>query len=171
MEELNSLQYHENQPLEFYCEECKVLICHTVCSVVSHNKHTTTDTQKACAVKVHTMRMPEALEKVKVETVIYEDKIRKQTELRDGRKNEILSTEKKITDDVEGFIHDSRQHESTVKAKFAEIQEAQQKHHHESSLENFEIVLTQLKSCFERDESILQRNLTEEILQSHLAVR
>ena len=78
---------------------------------------------------------------------------------------------KKITDDVEGFIHDSRQHESTVKAKFAEIQEAQQKHHHESSLENFEIVLTQLKSCFERDESILQRNLTEEILQSHLAIR
>ena len=72
---------------------------------------------------------------------------------------------------MEGFIHDSRQHESTVKAKFAEIQEAQQKHHHESSLENFEIVLTQLKSCFERDESTLQRNLTEEILQSHLAIR
>ena len=27
-----SQQYHENQPLEFYCEECKVLICHK-CSV------------------------------------------------------------------------------------------------------------------------------------------
>ena len=25
-----SQQYHENQPLEFYCEECKVLICHNV---------------------------------------------------------------------------------------------------------------------------------------------
>jgi len=57
-----------------------------------------------------------------------------------------------------------------MKAKFAEIQEAQQKHYHESSLENFELVLTQLKSCFERDESILQRNLTEEILQSHPAI-
>ena len=47
---------------------------------------------------------------------------------------------------MEGFIHDSRQHESTMKAKFAEILEAQQKHHHESSLENLELVLTQLKS-------------------------
>ena len=86
------------------------------------------------------MRMSEALEKVKVETVIDEDKLRKQTELRDRRKNEILSTEKKITEDVEGFIHDLRQYESTMKAKFAEILEAQQKHHPESSLENFELV-------------------------------
>ena len=55
---------------------------------------------------------------------------------------------------------------------FEEIQEAKQKRHddHQSSLENFEIVLTQLKSCFERDESILQTNLTEEILQSHPAI-
>ena len=74
---MNSLQYHENQPLEFYCEECQVLICHTVCSVVSHNQHTMTDTQKARAAEVQKMRMSEALEKVKVETVIYEEKIRK----------------------------------------------------------------------------------------------
>ena len=73
---MNSLQYHENQPLEFYCEECKVLICHTVCSFVSHNQHTMTDTQKACPAEVQKMRMSEAFEKVKAETVIY-DKIRK----------------------------------------------------------------------------------------------
>ena len=97
---MNSLQYHENQLLEFYCEECKVLICYAVCSVVSHNQHTMTDTRKACAAEVQKMRMSEALEKVKVETVIYEDTIRKQTELRDRRKNEILSTEKKITEDL-----------------------------------------------------------------------
>ena len=45
-----SQQYHENQPLEFYCETCKVPICHK-CSVVSHNRHTMTDTQKAAQVQ------------------------------------------------------------------------------------------------------------------------
>ena len=54
-----------------------------------------TDTQKACAAEVQKMRMSEAFEKVKVETLIYEDKIRKQTELRGRRKNEILSPPKK----------------------------------------------------------------------------
>ena len=64
------------------------------------------------------MRMSEALEKVKVETVIYEDKIRKQIKLRDRSKNDILSTEKKITEDVD----DLQQHESTMSSlkKFRE---------------------------------------------------
>ena len=50
-----SKQYHENQPLEFYCEECKVPICHK-CSVVSHNRHTMIDTQKAIKLKADTIQ-------------------------------------------------------------------------------------------------------------------
>ena len=40
-----SQQFHEDQPLEFYCEDCKVLIC-LKCSIVSHNRHLVTDTRK-----------------------------------------------------------------------------------------------------------------------------
>ena len=161
-----SQQYHENQPLEFYCEECKVPICHK-CSIVSHNRHTMTDTQKAA--QVQTMQMKDALEKVKVETVIYDSKIRKQTELMDKTKNEILSAEKKMTDAVEERIRELREHERVMKAKFAEIYEAQQKHH-ATRLENFELVLTPLKSCVERGESIVQRNVSAEILQTNQAI-
>ena len=161
-----SQQYHENQPLEFYCEECKVPICHK-CSVVSHNRHTMTDTQKAA--QVQKMQMKDALEKVKAETVIYENKIRKQTELIDKNRNEILSCEKKMTDLVEELIRDLREHERIMKTKFAEIYEAQQKHH-ATQLENFELVLTQLKSCVERGESIVQRNISAEILQTNQAI-
>ena len=131
-----SQQYHENQPLEFYCEECKVLICQKCC-IVSHNRHTMTDTQKAA--QVQKMQMKDALEKVKAETVIYENEIRKQTELMDKTKNEILSAEKKMTDAVEERIRELREHERVMKAKFAEIYEAQQKHH-ATQLENFELV-------------------------------
>ena len=161
-----SQEYHENQPLEFYCEECKVPICHK-CSVVSHNQHAMTDTQKAAQVKK--MQMIDALEKVKAETVIYEEKIRKQTELMDKNRNEILSCEKKMTDLVEELIRDLREHERAMKNKFAEIYEAQQKHH-ATQLENLELVLTQLKSCVERGESIVQRNISAEILQTNQAI-
>ena len=158
-----SQQYHENQPLEFYCEECKVLICQKCC-IVSHNRHTITDTQKAA--RVQKMQMKGALEKVKAETVIYENEIRKQTELMDKTKNEILSAEKKMTDAVEERIRELREHERVMKAKFAEIYEAQQKHH-ATRLENFELVLTQLQSCIERGESALERNVSAEILQTN----
>ena len=161
-----SQQYHENQPLEFYCEECKVPICHK-CSVVSHNRHTMTDTQKAA--QVQKMQMMDALEKVKAETVDYEKKVRKQTELMDKNKKEIMSCEKKMTDLVEDLIRDLREHERIMKTKFAEIYEAQQKHH-ATQLENFELVLTQLKSCVERGESIVQRNISAEILQTNQAI-
>ena len=158
-----SQQYHENQPLEFYCEECKVLICQKCC-IVSHNRHTITDTQKAA--QVQKMQMKDALEKVKTETVIYENKIRKQTELMDKTKNEILSAEEKMADVVEERIRELRKHERVMKAKFAEIYEAQQKHH-ATQLENFELVLTQLQSCIERGESALERNVSAEILQTN----
>ena len=161
-----SQQYHENQPLEFYCEECKVPICHK-CSVVSHNRHIMTDTQKAA--QVQKMQMMDALEKVKAETVIYEKKIRKQTELMDKNRNEILSCEKKMTDLVEDLIRDLREHERVMKIKFAEIYETQQKHH-ATQLENFDLVLTQLKSCVEQGESIAQRNTSAEILQTNQAI-
>ena len=123
-----------------------------------------TDIQKAA--QVQKMQMKDALKKVKAETVIYENKIRKQTELIDKSRNEILSCENKMTDLVEDLIRDLREHERVMKTKFAEIYEAQQKHH-ATQLENFELVLTQLKSCVERGESIVQRNISAEILQTN----
>ena len=161
-----SQQYHESQPLEFYCEECKVPICHK-CSVVSHNRHTMTDSEKVA--QVQKMQMKDALEKVEAETVVYENEIRKQTELMDDDRNEILSCEKKMTDLVDELIRDLREYEKDMKTKFSEIYEAQQKHH-ATQLENFELVLTQLKSCVERGDSIVQRNISAEILQTNQAI-
>ena len=61
-----------------------------------------------------------------------------------------------MTDTVEELIRDLREHERTMKAKFHEIYEAQQKHH-ATRLDNLELVVTQLKSCVERAESILEK--------------
>ena len=59
-----SQQYHEDQPMKFYCEDCKVLVCHK-CSVVSQNRHNMTDAQKA--VEEQKLQMTEVVAKVKAE--------------------------------------------------------------------------------------------------------
>ena len=161
-----SQQYHEDQPLEFYCEDCKVLICHK-CTVVSHDRHSKTDTQKAA--QEQKMLMSDAVAKVKAEMVRYESEIKKQTDLKKRNKVEILNEEKKMTDTVEKLIGDLREHERKMKDKFREIYEAEQKHH-ATRLENFELVATQLKSCLERCQSILDRNFSVEILQTNRAI-
>ena len=161
-----SQQYHEDQPLEFYCEDCKVLICHK-CTVVSHDRHSKTDTQKAA--QEQKMQIADVVAKVKAEIVRYEGEINKQTDLRNKNKVEILNEEKKMTDTVEKLIGDLREHERKMKDKFREIYEAEQKHH-ATRLENFEMVATQLKSCFERCQSILERSFSVEILQTNHAI-
>ena len=125
------------------------------------------DTQKAAQEQM--MQMTGAMAKVKAEMVICENQIQKQVYLMGKNKNEILFAEKKMTDTVEELIRDLREHERTMKAKFDEIYEAQQKHH-ATRLDNFELVVTQLKSCVERCESILERNISAEILQTNQAV-
>ena len=90
------------------------------------------------------MQMADAMAKVKAEMVICEDQIQKQVDLMDKNKNEILSAEKKMTDAVDELIRDLREHERTIKVRLHEIYEAQQKHH-STQLENFELVVTQLK--------------------------
>ena len=109
------------------------------------------------------------MKKVKAETVIYEDEMKKQIDLMDKNKNEILSAEKKMTEAVEEIFRDLREHERKMKANLTEIYEAQQKHH-ATRLENFELIVTQLKSCVERSESILERNIGAEILQTNQAI-
>ncbi|XP_068726672.1 E3 ubiquitin-protein ligase TRIM71-like [Montipora capricornis] len=161
-----SQQYHEDQPLEFYCEDCKVLICHK-CTVVRHNRHTMTDTLKAA--QEQKMQIADAVAKVKAEIIRYENEIKKQTDLKNKNKTEIMNEEKKMTDTVKNFIFDLREHEKKMKDKFRQIYEAEQKHH-AMRLENFELVATQLKSCVELGQSILERNISAEILQTNHAI-
>ena len=158
-----SQQFHEDQPLEFYCEDCKVLIC-LKCSIVIHNRHRVTDTRKAGLEQK--MQMTEALAKLKAEILLYENEIKKQTELKDKNMTDTMNAEKKMIDSVEERIRDLREHEKKMKQKFREIYEAEQKQH-ETRLENLELITTQLKSCVERGQGVLERNISAEILQTN----
>ena len=157
-----SQQYHEDQALEYYCEECKVCICHK-CSVVSHNRHTMVDMQKAA--DQQKMQITDALEKLKAEVVIYENQMKKETELMDKSKLEISAAQRKMTQTVDECIRILTEHKSAMNAKFDEIILEQQKAN-ATQLETFQFAVTQLKSSVEQAESILQRNINAEILQT-----
>ena len=161
-----SQQYHEDQALDFYCEDCKVLIC-LKCSIVSHNRHLVTDTRKAALEQK--MQMTEALAKLKAEILLYENEIKKQTELKDKNVTDIMNAEKKMTDSVAEWIRDLREHEKKMKQKFREIYEAEQKQH-ETRLENLQLITTQLKSCVERGQGVIERNISAEILQTNRTI-
>ena len=161
-----SQQYHEDQPMEFYCEDCKVVVCHK-CSVVSHNRHSMTDIQQAA--EEQKLQMEGVVAKVKAEVLLYEDQIKKQTELKNQNIADIIKAEKKMTDTVEELICDLREHEKKMKDKFRDIYEAEQKQH-AARLENLELITTQLKSFVERGKGILERNISAEILQTNPAI-
>ena len=163
---LCSEQYHEHQALEFYCEDCKVLIC-LKCSIVSHSRHLVTDTQKAALEQK--MQMTEALVKLKAEILLYEDEIKVQTELKEKNVTDIMNAEKKMTDSVEEWIRNLREHEKKMKQTFRDIYEAEQKQH-KTRLQNLELITTQLKSCVERGQGVLERNISAEILQTNHSI-
>ena len=89
---------------------------------MSHDGHTKTDTQKAA--QEQKMQIADAVSKVKAEIVWYENEIKKQTELKNKNKMEIMNEEKRMTETVEKLIRDLREHERKMKDKFREIYEA-----------------------------------------------
>ena len=157
-----SEQYHQDQPLEYYCKDCNVCTC-IKCSVVSHNHHTMVDMQKAA--DEQKMQIAEALKKVKAEVVILENEMKNQTELMNKNKTQISAAREKMNETVDDCIRLLTEHKASMNAKFDEINQAHQKAH-ATHLENFQLAVVQLKSSLEQGENILERNINAEILQT-----
>ena len=157
-----SEKYHQDQPLEYYCQDCNVCTC-IKCSVVSHNHHTMVDMQKAA--DEQKMQIAEALKKVKAEVVIFENEMKHQMELMDENKTQISAAREKMNETVDNCIRLLTEHKASMNLKFDEINQAHQKAH-ATHLENFQLAVAQLKSSLEQGENILERNINAEILQT-----
>ena len=159
-------KYHENEALEYYCQDCNVCICHK-CSVVIHNRHIMVDIQQAA--EEQKMQMTQIFARVNDQVADAETKIMKQTELMTRSEEKICAAEKKVTETVEEIIRIAREHETAMKAKLAEIKVTQQRDY-AAKLENFQLFAAQLRSSVECGEDIVQRNIGPEILQEGHAV-
>ena len=159
-------KYHENEPLDYYCRDCSVCICHK-CSIVSHNRHTLVDLQEAA--EEQKMQMTQVFARVKEHLVIVESKISEQTELMKKIEEEICAAEERVTKTVQEIIRIAKEHETDVKSKLAEMKVTQQKNY-AVEIGNFQLLTAQLKSSVECGKDILQRSIGPEILQAGHAV-
>ena len=159
-------KYHENEPLDYYCQDCSVCICHK-CSIVSHNRHTLVDLQEAA--EEQKMQMTQVFARVKEKLVTVESKISEKTELMKQSEEEICAAVKKVTKTVEEIIRIAKEHETAVKTKLAEIRVTQQRIY-AAKIESDQLLAAQLKSSVECGEGIVQRSIGPEILQAGHAV-
>ena len=159
-------KYHENEPLDYYCQDCSVCICHK-CSIVSHNRHSLVELQEAA--EEQKMQMTQVFARVKEKLVIVESKISEQTELMKKSDDEICAAERKVTKTGQEIIRITKEHVMAVKTKLAEIKVKQQRNY-AAEIGNFQLLAAQLKSSVECGEGIVQRSIGPEILQAGHAV-
>ena len=151
----NTCQDHENEPVEYFCEGCKV--CQK-CGQFSSNHHNKKDAQQVAKV----------VDKLKAKAVYVEAKVKEQTDLMQKSQEKICSAEKDMVEIVEEKIRLLNAHKRDMKMKFSEIREAQQREH-ETRIRNFKMVATQTRKYIEKGEDFLKRMNGPEILETECA--
>ncbi|KAL9954860.1 hypothetical protein ACROYT_G042445 [Oculina patagonica] len=155
-------KYHEDEALQYYCQQCKVCIC-LKCGQTRHGHHQKTEIQQAA--EERKVSMANILDKAKAEVVSVESKINEQIELRKESRARIVAAQNKLTE----LIRDLKEQEATVKTKLTEINEEQERDH-QAQLEKFQLLVTELKSSIELGEGVLQNDIGLKILQEeHVA--
>ena len=154
-------QYHEHEPLEYYCRDCQICICRK-CGLVSHHRHTMVKTQLA-ADEMKTQMMA-FLQNVKTEIDNVEKEMRKRTELLRSTREEIAAARDIVQTTVDQIIRVVKEHEMAILAELDDRDDEQQKSH-AIQQEYFQLFVTQLKSNVEYCEAVLRRNNSFEILQ------
>lgn len=155
-------KYHQNEALEYFCQDCKVCIC-MKCGFVNHNRHILVDIQQAA--EERKIQITEVIDKAKAQVAAVERKMNRQIEVVNKTTGEMLTAGNKITAVVDELVRALREHETAMKTKLGQINEAQQRDH-ATQLENFQLVVSQLNGFVECGESVLQRNIASEILQA-----
>ena len=153
---------HENEPLNYYCQDCKVCICGK-CGQTRHTRHTIVDIQQAA--DEQKLKMMEVLQEMKVDMADYELQMEKTTELWRKTKEKIAAARNNVQTTVEELIRVLRKHEAAMVTKLDVLDEAEERDH-ATQLEHFQTCVTQFKTSMTHCEAILQRNNSFEILQA-----
>ena len=159
-------KHHENKPLNYYCQNCKVCICDS-CGQTRHANHTKVDIKQAA--EEQKLKMVELVQKMKVEINEHTTKMEKTTEMLKKNGQKIASARNKVLTTVEELIRVLKEHEIAVVTKLDVIENEQQRDY-STQLEHFQISATQLKTSVERCERILGGNNSVEILEGNQGV-
>ena len=146
----NTYQDHENEPVEYFSEDCKV--CEK-CGPFSSERQN---------------EIAKVVDKLKAKAVYVEAKVKEQTDLMQKSQEKICSAEKDMVEIVEEKIRLLNAHKRDMKMKFSEIREAQQREH-KTRIRNFKMVATQTRKYIEKGEDFLKRMNGPGILETECA--
>lgn len=138
-------KYHDNEPMEFFCEDCRVCICHK-CGQTSHNNHRKLDVKEAA--EQQKAQMVKFFDRVKAKAGDIQAKMKKQAELMKENEDEMNSVEKKMKESVEDKIRLLNEHRTAMKTKIDEAREAE-KNKCAVNMEKFEMLSAELQKSFE----------------------
>ena len=157
---------HETEPLNYYCQNCKVCICDK-CGQTRHANHTKVDIKQAA--EEQKLKMVELVRDMKVEITEHRTQMEKTTEMLKKNGKKIAAARNKVLTTVEELIRVLKEHEIAMVTKLDVIENEQQRDY-STHLEHFQISATQLKTSAEHCERILQGNNSVEILEAQQGV-
>ena len=155
-------KHHDNEPLNYYCQNCKVCICGT-CGQTRHANHTKVDIKKAA--EEQKLNMEELVQEMKLGIAEHMTQMEKTTEMLKKNREKITAARNKVLTTVEELIRVLKEHEVAMVTKLDVIENEQQRDC-SAQLEHFQISAMQLKMSMEHCERILERNNSVEILEA-----
>jgi len=159
-------KHHENEPLNYYCQNCKVCICDK-CGQTRHANHTKVGIKQAA--EEQKLMMAELAQEMKRRIAEHTTQMEETTELLRKNREKIASARNKVSTTVEEHIRVLKEHEIAMVTKLDVIEKEQQRDQ-ATQLEHFQISATQLKMSMEHCERILQGNSSVEILEAQQGV-
>ena len=159
-------KHHENKPLNYYCQNCKVCICEK-CGQTRHANHTKIDIKEAA--DEQKLKMAKLVQEMKVGINEHTSQMEKTTEMLKKNGQKIASARNKVLTTVEELIRVLKEHEIAMVTKL-DVIENEQLRDCSTQLEHFQISATQLKTSVERCERILGGNNSVEILEGNQGV-
>ena len=156
---------HETEPLNRYCNNCKVPICDR-CGETRHTHHVKVNIQQAA--EEEKLKMEETVEQVKMQIVDLEMEMKTTTELFTISKEKIATARKDVWTTVEELIRVLKEHERTMLTELDVIEKAQQRDYL-TQLEHLQASVHELKSSVRNCEEILHKNVNVETVQAQQA--
>ena len=157
---------HENEPLNYYCQNCKVCICDK-CGQTRHANHTKVDIKQAA--EEQKLKMAELVQEMKVEITEHTTQMEKTTEMLKKNGEKLAAARNKVLTTVEELIRVLKEHEIEMVTKLDVIENEQQRDY-STQLEHFQISAMQLKTSVELCERIIEGNNSVEILEAQQGV-
>ena len=156
---------HETEPLDRYCNNCKVSICDR-CGETRHTHHTKVSIQQAT--EEEKLMLEETVEQVKMQVVELEMQIKTTTELFTISKEKIAKARKDVWTTVEELIRVLKEHERTMLTELDVIEKAQQRDY-STQLEHLQASVNELKTSVKNCEEVVRKNVSVETLQAQQA--